>query len=134
MVFHSVNGGPGRVDINMPFQHGNLMARAQADGLHIIFAQAAYKEGQSCATGVIGPEGTFIDRMPLGVEGVFVATINVTQMKAPRRPVLPPSDLADGLRYRADSASVADEVEKLHRLHLGGALTEAEFGGAKAAL
>jgi hypothetical protein len=79
------------------------------------------------------PDGTFIDRMPLGVEGVFVATINVTQMKAPRRPVLPPSDLTDGLRYQADS-SVADEVEKLHRLHLGGALTEAEFGDAKAAL
>jgi hypothetical protein len=52
-------------------------------------------------------------------------------LKASRRQVLPSSDLATGSRARSN---VADEVEKLHRLHLVGALTEAEFGYAKAAL
>ena len=43
----------------------------------------------------------------------------------------PSSDLTASSRA---GSSVADEVEKLHRLRLVGALTEAEFGDAKEAL
>ena len=86
VIFHSVNGGPGRVDINIPFHHGNLMRRAQADGLFIVFAQAAYAAEQNCATGVVGPNGTILAQVPMGVEGVFVQTINITQPRPLARP------------------------------------------------
>ena len=85
VIFHSVNGGPGRVDINIPFHHGNLMRRAQADGLFIVFAQAAYENEQNCATGVVGPNGTILAQVPFGVEGVFVHSINVTQPRKQQR-------------------------------------------------
>ena len=84
IIFHSVNGGPGREDVYIPFHHGQLSARAMADSLHIVFAQAAYDSGQNCATGVVAPNGTILRTVPMGAEGVFVQRINITQ---PRKTV-----------------------------------------------
>ena len=84
IIFHSVNGGPGREDVYIPFHHGQLSARAMADSLHIVFAQAAYDSGQNCATGVVAPNGTILRTVPMGAEGVVVQRINVTQ---PRKTV-----------------------------------------------
>ena len=77
VVFHSVNGGPGLVDIILPFHDSNVQYRALASHLFIATAQAAYPDGQNAHSGLCAPNGTWVAKVPLGQTGVYIGTVEL---------------------------------------------------------
>ena len=77
MVFHSINGGPGRIDVILPFHDSNVQYRAMASKLFIATAQAAQADGQNAHSGLCAPNGTWVAQVPLGQTGVYVGTVEL---------------------------------------------------------
>ena len=77
VVFHSVNGGPGRVDVILPFHDSNVQYRAMASKLFIATAQAAQPDGQNAHSGLVAPNGTWVAQVELGKTGVYIGEVEL---------------------------------------------------------
>ena len=77
VVFHSVNGGPGRVDVILPFHDSNVQYRAMASTLFIATAQAAQPDGQNAHSGLVAPNGTWVAQVELGKTGVYIGEVEL---------------------------------------------------------
>ena len=73
----SVNGGPGRVDVILPFHDSNVQYRAMASKLFIATAQAAQPDGQNAHSGLVAPNGTWVAQVELGKTGVYIGEVEL---------------------------------------------------------
>eukprot|EP01084_Bolivina_argentea_P009531 17791_1 len=77
IIFHSVNPGPGNVEMILPFQTSNLQLRAQADNIYIVTVSPVAVQGQNCYSGVVANNGSWLVKSDLGKQDVFIWTIEL---------------------------------------------------------
>lgn len=80
IIFHAVNGGRGdqeNIDLNRAYHESNQRLRAAAGQFYIATVDNAFPitKDNSCASGVISPEGKYLCKLPTRGEGLFIQDI-----------------------------------------------------------
>lgn len=76
VIFHAVNSGASAA--HLPYHESNLSLRAMEGGVYIVTANAATLEGPvNCASGVMGPNGAWVVKVPREGEHIFTADLDI---------------------------------------------------------